>query len=95
MFIKYFKNDKLKSPKTKKYKLLKLTTMKNSKADTSKNELHGFGTRAWSTLCHNCGICKFANKKPKSSFNKIMVWHRTWCPGWASHTKVYGVKSLS
>jgi hypothetical protein len=24
-----------------------------------------------------------------------MRWHRTWCPAWASHTKVYGLKSLA
>jgi hypothetical protein len=24
-----------------------------------------------------------------------MRWHRTWCPGWAGHSKVYGVKDLS
>lgn len=55
----------------------------------------GAGTRFWSTLCHNCGICKYAHKKPESNFNKTMEWHRTWCPGWASHTKVYGLKDLS
>ena len=69
--------------------------MKTTEINTEKNEQYGIGTKAWSTLCHNCRICKFANKKPESSFGKIMAWHRTWCPGWASHTKVYGVKSLT
>ena len=69
--------------------------MKNSKVTSQQNELHRVGTRVWSTVCHSCGICKFAHKKPNSLFNKIMAWHRTWCPGWASHTKVYGVKRLS
>ena len=64
------------------------------KIEKTKKEF-GIGTRAWATICHNCGICKFANKKPDSTFNKIMVWHRTWCPGWNSHTKIYGLKPLS
>jgi hypothetical protein len=25
----------------------------------------------------------------------LMTWHRTWCPAWAAHTKVYGLKDLS
>jgi len=68
--------------------------MKTTKVITEKNESHRVGTIIWSSVCHNCGICKFANKKPESSFNKVMVWHREWCPGWASHTKVYGLKKL-
>lgn len=59
------------------------------------NEQYGISTKLWSTLCHSCDICKFANKKPESRFNKVMVWHRTWCPGWSGHTKVYGLKDLS
>ena len=69
--------------------------MKTSEDISQKKEQYGVGTRAWATLCHNCGICKFANKKPDSTFNNIMVWHRTWCPGWNSHTKVFGLKPLS
>ncbi len=69
--------------------------MKTTKEITEKKAQHGLGTLALSTLCHNCGICKYANRKPDSTFGKTMEWHRTWCPGWASHTKVYGLKSLS
>jgi hypothetical protein len=56
---------------------------------------YGLPTRLWAGLCHNCGICPFADKKPNSAFGKVMRWHRTWCPGWAGHTKVYGRKPLS
>jgi hypothetical protein len=55
---------------------------------------YGIGTRAWAGLCHNCPICAHANRKPGTSFEKVMRWHRTWCPGWNSHTKVYGLKEL-
>ncbi len=66
--------------------------MKTTNEITQKNARNGIGTRALATLCHNCGICKFANKKPDSSFGKIMTWHRTWCPARLSHNKVYGLK---
>lgn len=33
------------------------------------NEQYGISTKLWSTLCHSCDICKFANKKPESRFN--------------------------
>ena len=58
------------------------------------NSQHGFMTKAWAGLCHNCEICQFAHKKQGSNFEKVMRWHRTWCPGWNSHTKVYGLKNL-
>ena len=69
-----------------------METISNS---TQKSEQYDLGTKVWSTICHNCGVCKFANKKPKSTFGKVMDWHRTWCPGWAANTKVYGLKPLS
>lgn len=68
--------------------------MEKFKTVTDKKKKFGFGTRAWANLCHNCSICAFANRKPESNFNKIMEWHREWCPGWNSHTKVYGEKKL-
>ncbi|MCK5207165.1 MAG: hypothetical protein KAQ79_04070 [Cyclobacteriaceae bacterium] len=46
-------------------------------------------------FCHACEICPIANKKPNSAFEKLMKWHRKWCPAWAAHTKVYGLKSLA
>ncbi len=62
---------------------------------SQKNEQFGIITRSWAGLCHHCMICAYAHKKQGSSFEKLMRWHRTWCPGWAGHSKVYGVKDLS
>ena len=64
--------------------------------DLSKNNDQEFGTttRALAGLCHNCGICAYAARRPNSAFEKTMRWHRTWCPGWKAHTKVYGEKQL-
>ena len=56
---------------------------------------YSIATKALSSICHNCEICPFAYKKPNSPFGKLMRWHRKWCPAWAAHTKVYGVKLLS
>jgi hypothetical protein len=47
------------------------------------------------SMCHKCGICSFADRKPNSAFGKLMRWHRNWCPGYAAHLKVYGEKQLS
>ena len=69
--------------------------MENLKNATQNKTDFSISTKMWAGLCHNCGVCAFANKKPNSVFGKIMRWHRTWCPGWAGHTKVYGVKQLS
>ena len=55
----------------------------------------GAATRILADVCHKCGICPYADKKPQSPFGRIMRWHRTWCPAWAAHTKVYGRKPLS
>ena len=64
-------------------------------AHTSKiDSQHGLMTRALAGVCHRCGICPYANKKPDSSFGRLMSWHRTWCPAWNAHTKIYGVKPL-
>lgn len=60
--------------------------------DVTKENKHGIGTMAWANLCHNCGICAFANRKPESNFGRFMAWHRKWCPGRLSHNKVYGLK---
>jgi hypothetical protein len=51
-------------------------------------------TRALAGLCHRCGICPYAAERPDSGLEKLMRWHRTWCPGWKAHTKVYGEKAL-
>ena len=69
--------------------------METTEKTTQQEQKFGIATHALAGVCHNCGICKFANKKPESTFGKTMAWHRTWCPAWASHTKKYGIKSLS
>jgi hypothetical protein len=52
-------------------------------------------TRILARVCHKCEICPYADKRPNSTFGQLMRWHRTWCPAWAAHTKVYGRKPLS
>ncbi len=59
------------------------------------NAEYGTVTRSLATFCHHCGICAYANKRPGSSFERLMRWHRKWCPAWAAHTKVYGKKHLA
>lgn len=59
------------------------------------NKEFGITTRALAGFCHNCSICAYANREPESGFGRLMEWHRTWCPAWAAHTKVYGLKDLS
>jgi hypothetical protein len=68
-----------------------LETIENLKV----KEQYGIITRSLAGVCHKCGICAYAHKKKGSSFEKVMRWHRTWCPAWAAHSKVYGVKKLS
>ena len=58
-------------------------------------EQFGRTTRALAGICHRCGICAYANRKPDSGFERLMRWHRTWCPAWAAHTRVYGLKDLA
>jgi len=55
----------------------------------------GVTTKVLAGICHNCGICPFAARKPNSAFDRVMHWHRTWCPAWNAHTKVYGEKQLA
>ena len=56
---------------------------------------YGTGTQVLAGICHKCQVCPYADRKPDSSFGKLMRWHRTWCPAWAAHNKVYGRKPLS
>jgi len=65
------------------------------KNNFSEKDRIGIGTRILAGVCHNCGICPYADKRPRSVFGKLMRWHRGWCPAWKAHTTVYGVKSLS
>jgi hypothetical protein len=59
------------------------------------NRQYGRATRALAHFCHNCGICPYAARRPGTSFERLMRWHRAWCPAWSAHTKVYGVKALA
>jgi len=55
----------------------------------------GMTTKVLARICHNCGICPFAARRPDSAIDRVMRWHRTWCPAWNAHTKVYGEKLLT
>jgi len=55
----------------------------------------GLTTQALASLCHHCGICPHAARRPDSAFERVMRWHRTWCPAWKAHTKVHGEKPLN
>ena len=55
----------------------------------------GLATRALAGLCRRCGICPYAVRRPDSVLDKVMRWHRTWCPAWKAHTRVFGEKQLT
>ena len=52
----------------------------NTNDSTQNKQDYGMATKAWAKLCHSCGICPYAAKKPGSTFDRVMRWHRTWCP---------------
>lgn len=56
---------------------------------------HGPLTLALAKMCHGCGICARAERKPQSAFGRLMRWHRGWCPAWIAHSKVYGPKPFA
>jgi len=62
---------------------------------TANSEKYGVTTRALAGFCHSCSVCPYANRRPESNFGRVMEWHRGWCPAWAAHTKVHGLKDLS
>ena len=64
---------------------------------TGVDETASFGilTKGMAGFCHRCPICPSAARNPGSAFEQLMRWHRTWCPFWAAHTKVYGLRPLS
>ena len=68
--------------------------METNESNTTSADQFSTLTRALAGVCHNCGICSFAEKRPESAFGKLMRWHRGWCPAWAAHTRVYGEKPL-
>lgn len=57
--------------------------------------LHGPLTLTLANVCHGCGICTRAERRPMSIFGRLMRWHRKWCPAWAAHSKVYGPKEFT
>jgi hypothetical protein len=67
----------------------------NANQSRSDHQQYGSTTRALAGLCHHCSICARAARRPGSPFEKTMRWHRTWCPAWKAHTKVYGEKPLT
>jgi hypothetical protein len=66
----------------------------NSNTSATDSRSPGVTTRALAGLCHQCGIWPLAAKKPDSTLNAVMSWHRTGCPAWKAHARVYGEKSL-
>jgi hypothetical protein len=68
--------------------------MKTNESNPDNTEQFSALTRGLAGVCHHCGICPFAERKPDSAFGRLMRWHRTWCPAWAAHTRVYGVIPL-
>ncbi len=69
--------------------------MESTNNDSGEKEQFGVITKLLGGYCHGCRICSYADKKPDTVFGKVMRWHRTWCPSWAAHTKIYGEKPLS
>jgi hypothetical protein len=66
----------------------------NTTTQAKDGRKHNLGSRALAGFCHQCGICPFAARRPDSTFERVMRWHRTWCPAWKAHTRVYGLKRL-
>ena len=62
---------------------------------TEDDRSHGAASLALAGLCRHCGICPYAARRPHSAFDEVMRWHRTWCPAWKAHSKVYGEKPLN
>lgn len=66
----------------------------NTTTQATDDRKHNLPTRALAGFCHQCGICPFAARRPDSTLEKAMRWHRTWCPAWKAHSSVYGEKRL-
>ena len=65
-----------------------------SSSESNSGKKFSVTTRALAGFCHACGICPYAASKPDSSLDRLMRWHRSWCPAWRAHTRVYGEKPL-
>jgi hypothetical protein len=37
------------------------------------------------TPCEDCGLRRFAERKPESIIARIWRWHTGWCPGWEAY----------
>jgi hypothetical protein len=46
--------------------------MPNTKDSAQKKEQFGITTRIFADICHNCGICPYAAKRPTSVFGRVM-----------------------
>ena len=69
-------------------------TEMDTRSRAKDHQARGLTTLALAGLCHRCGICPYAARRPDSVFERVMRWHRTWCPAWKAHTRVYGAKPL-
>ena len=69
--------------------------MANTNNKAQEDKQFGLVTRILARSCHNCRMCSYADRKSDLALGKLIRWHRTWCPAWAAHTKVYGEKPLS
>ncbi|MHC4533660.1 MAG: hypothetical protein ACYS6K_06890 [Planctomycetota bacterium] len=69
--------------------------MKTTQNSTQVKNKNSVATQILAGICHKCSICPYMDRKPNSLWAKLMRWHRTWCPAWAAHTRIYGRKPLS
>jgi hypothetical protein len=37
--------------------------------------------------CENCGLRRYAEKRPDSLLARLWRWHTGWCPGWKSYQR--------
>jgi hypothetical protein len=68
--------------------------METTRSYTEREDAFGPFTRMLAAVCHNCNMCGFADKKPGSTFGRLMSWQRSWCPGWAARSRVYADESI-
>ncbi len=66
-----------------------------SDIDSTSGEDFSKTVRTLARICHSCGICPYAASMPDSTLDRVMRWHRSWCPAWRAHSRVYGEKPLA
>ena len=49
--------------------------MSISKDSSHEKDQFGITTKILACICHDCGICPYANKRPISAFGRLMRWH--------------------